>query len=468
MMGDGQFVDGDLRPTGRPPRAYPFIGHVPEIARRGLLDVLVNLCGRSGRIVPLKLGLQVAHVATHPDHLMVIGAQRHKNFIKGTALDNLRLLLGNGLVTSDGDAWLRERRMAAPTFQRDKLAGLLELATGPLADALDAWDRGPDGVAFDFHHELKRVIFRISGLTLFGCDLADGADEATRAFAAALEEITRRNELVYSLPMAIPTPGNVRLRRAIGVLDRHVQGIIDRRADGGGSDVLSTFIRARRDRPGELSDRQLRDEIVTLYLAGHDATSHTLSWVFHFAALYPEIQARMREEAMGALGGRTPTPADLPRLSYTRQVVEESLRAMSPAAVLARQVVEHDELDGVKLPAGSWVILSPFITHHLPEFWPDPDRFDPDRFNKERAAGRHLFAFCPFGLGARTCIGNHLAMAEVVLMSAMLLERYRFVHVPGNRVTPVWRATLQPKGLRLRRERVRTAGQRCAATVVSA
>jgi len=445
------------------------LGHVPHILRRGLLNVLVDLCGREGQLRPLHMGFRRAQVATHPDHLQYIGAEAHKNFIKGTALANLRLLLGSGLVTSDGELWKRERRMAAPTFQRDKLAGLLDLAVGPIETLLATWDIGPADAVFDLHHELKHVVFRISGLTLFGCDLDDDADEATRAFSTALHEITRRNELVYGLPLAIPTPANLRLRRAIDVLDRHVQGIIDARREADASDVLSTFLRARRDRPEQFSDRQLRDEVLTLYLAGHDATSHTLSWVFHYAALYPEIQQRMRAEAQEALGDRAPTHADLPRLPYTRRVVQETLRIMSPAAVLARQVVERDEVDGVVLPAGSWVLLSPFVTHHLPEFWPEPDRFDLDRFTPERSAGRHPFAYCPFGLGARTCIGNHLALAEVVLILAMLLPRYEFSHAPNTQVTPVWRATLQPKdGLILVRRRLARGRERLPMSAVSA
>jgi cytochrome P450 len=233
-----------------------------------------------------------------------------------------------------------------------------------------------------------------------------------------------------------------------------VQSIIDRRDEVGGDDVLATFVEARREHPGEVTDRQLRDEILTLYLAGHDATSHTLTWMLHFTARHPEIQERMRDEARRAMAASVATP-DLRLLPYTRSVVEETLRIMPAAAILARQVVEDDAIDGVRLPAGSWVVLSPFITHHLSEFWPDPDRFDPERFTPDRARDRHPFAYCPFGLGPRTCIGNHLAMAELVTIAAMLLVRYELAHPPGTEVTPIWRATLQPKGgLTLTRRRI--------------
>jgi cytochrome P450 len=329
---------------------------------------------------------------------------------------------------------------------------------GPVAGLLDEWDRGPATTSFDFHTAIKHAVFRISGLTLFGRDLGAEADEATRAFGDSLAEINARIERTYALPMAVPTPGNLRLKRAIRVLDRHVQDIVDRRGNEDGADILASLLRARRDRPDEVTDRQLRDEILTLYLAGHDATSHTLSWVFHFAALYSDVQERMRDEGRQATQSNAHALPDVARLPYTTRVVQESLRVMPPASILARQVVDDDEIDGVRLPAGSWVVLSPYVTQHLPEFWPDPERFDPDRFTPERSANRPPTAYCPFGIGPRTCIGNHLAMAEIATIAAMILPRYELSHTKGTRAKPIWRATLQPKdGLSLVRRRVTTA-----------
>lgn len=420
---------------------------------RGLLQVAVDTCGRTGRIGHLQLGPYTAHVISHPDHLRHCLVDREGNFVKGTALQHLRILLGDGLVTSDGATWKRNRKIAQPAFHREKLIGLLDLATGPIREMLAAWDRGPEVTTFELHTEMKRLVFLISGLTLFGCNLGDDADEATKAFAVALGEIARRIENVYAAPLWIPTPGNVRLARAVRTLDRHVNDIIRCRPEGEGNDVLSLFLRARRDTGDHFHDRQLRDEVITLYLAGHDATSHALAWTFHFISRHPPVHERLLDE-IGRSSSDVPTAQEIQSLTYTRQVIQESLRLRPPGALIARQVVNDDEVGGTRLPAGSWVLLVPYLTHFLTDYWPDPDRFDPDRFAGDGAARRHAYSFYPFGMGPRTCIGNHLAMLEIQLVIAMVMRRYVIEPAPGTTGKPTWHATLHPKGgLRMTRRR---------------
>jgi cytochrome P450 len=238
----------------------------------------------------------------------------------------------------------------------------------------------------------------------------------------------------------------------VATLDRQVQGILERRRDDVvRTDVLSLLLQARA-----ANDRQLRDEVITLYLAGHDATSHALTWVLHFLSLYPAIQQQLRDEATGALNGRTPAYEDLRKLVLTLMAIQESLRMRSPAALIAREAVERDEIGGQPIPAGSWVLISSYLTHRLSEFWPDPETFDPARFSEEYARSRHPFSYYPFGLGPRTCIGNHLATVEVQLILAMMLQRYEFTPAPGAKVGEVWRGTLHPRGgLQLIRRRLR-------------
>ncbi|MBZ0118572.1 MAG: cytochrome P450, partial [Sandaracinaceae bacterium] len=430
------------------------VGHGAHILARGLLRVVIDLCGRSGRVVPMQMGTKRAHIVSHPDHLRHVFTNE-RNFIKGTALRHLRLLLGDGLVTSDGEVWERARKIAQPAFRRQKMAGLAALATGPIRDLLARFDGDADGAASDLHRDLKRTVFRISGLTLFGVDLGVGADEATRAFATALDVIAGRIENVFALPISVPTPENLRFRRALRTLDRHVQGIVAERHDTSGDDVLSMFLDARREGGDHFSDRQLRDEVITLYLAGHDATSHALSWTFHFLSEHPEVQERIRAELAQLDGVEAPGPDELQKLAYMRMVANEALRLRPPGAIIARQVVQDDELGGVKLAAGSWVVLCPYVTHHLPEVWQEPECFLPERFSAENSKGRHPFAFYPFGSGPRICIGNHLAMMEIQLVLLHLLRRYRFAHPAGTVIEPTWRATLQPRGgMPMRRWRI--------------
>lgn len=439
---------GRLAIPGAPsaPFSFPLVGHAPQLLWKGLLGVIKDACGLSGRVTRLLLGSHVTHVLSHPDHLRYVFVDNEKNFIKGTPLDNLRLLLGDGLITNDGALWKRSRSLAQPAFRREKMNGFAAMATLPVLDLLRRWELAPPAARSDLHEEMKRLVLLISGLTLFGTDLGAGADEASRAFATALEVIAARIENVFALPMSVPTPANLRLRHAVKTLDRHVQGIIDQRHDRSGGDVLSMFLRARTQGGDSFTDRQLRDEVITLYLAGHDATSHSLAWIFHFCACHPEVQDRIRKEVAEVVGGAEPTAEDLQRLVYTRAVIHESLRLRPPGAVIARQVVDADAIDGAHLPAGSWVLLCPYLTHHLPDFWGEPERFDPERFSARESEGRHPFSFYPFGSGPRICIGNHLALMEIQLVLAHLLRAYSFEHPPGTVVTPIWRATLQPRG----------------------
>lgn len=432
-------------------RPFPVVGHVPHIIRRGLLNVVGDVCGRNGDIGKLVMGPRTVHIISHPDHVRYVFAENSPNYIKGTALNNLRLLLGEGLVTSDGELWRTERNIVRSAFQKDKMGALIALASSPVEKMLSAWDQGAPQSSFEVHRDMRRLVFVISGLTLFGCDLSAHEDEATEAFAVALRTITDRNQNVYALPLTVPTPGNVRLKRAIATLDRHVNSIIESgSSDTNGGDVLSTLLRARGK-----NDRQLRDEVITLYLAGHDATTHGLTWVLHFLAQYPDLQQALREEASILLGGRNPTYEDLRFMTLTYKTIQESLRMRSPAALIVRQLVDDDSVDGHHFQAGSWVLISSYLTHQMPEFWPDPDRFDPERFTEEASRSRHQYAYYPFGVGPRTCIGNHLATIEIQLILAMILQRYEFTHAPGARVEEAWHGTLFPKGgLRLMRSRL--------------
>ena len=289
-------------------RPFPFVGHAPHILRKGLLNFIVEMCADTGQVTTLAMGPRVAHVVTHPDHVRYVFSNT-ANYIKGTTLNNLRLLLGEGLVTSDGELWRRERSLVQAAFQRERMAGLLGLCVRPVQNMLANWDRGGAITVLDMHREVRRLVFIISGLTLFGCNLEDNADEARQALATALGIVSDRNENAYALPLWVPTPGNLKLRKAIGILDRHVEEIIEqRRGSAAGDDVLSVLLRAKEAGSDTLTDRQLRDEVITLYLAGHDATAHSLTWVLYFLGFIPKCKrdcARRRRGSSPAVHRRS-------------------------------------------------------------------------------------------------------------------------------------------------------------------
>jgi cytochrome P450 len=459
---------GSARPPLPPgPRGVPLLGNIPAIARIGMPELLRQSHERYGDVVRLRLAGKMMIVLNHPDHVRHVLHDRRENYYKGAVYDSFRMLAGNGLVTSEGDFWKRQRRLAAPAFHSNAIAALGKIMTDAAVDMLADWDaRTPAGdggaTRFDLHHDMTRITLRIVGESLFGQDLRGDMDQSAPAFAVALNAVLDRGQAGWALPMWLPTPGNVRLRRALATLDDLVYRIIEtqRRQEGAGGHLLAMLMNAVDEETGErMDDRQLRDELITMYLAGHETTTLALTWCWHLLTHHPAIYDRLEAELAEVLGGRVPTVADLPRLRYTRMVLEEAMRIYSPVWSIARDVREDDEVGGYLVPAGSVVMLSQYVIHRRPDVWPDPGRFDPERFEPERVKQRHRFAYFPFSAGPRVCIGNTFTMVEATLILATVCQRYRMRAVLGPVVAPDVQITYRPKG-GLPIERVRRTGPR--------
>jgi cytochrome P450 len=389
------------------------------------------------------------YVLFHPDAVEHVLQKNAKNYRKtDTLLKPMRLLVGNGLFTSEGDFWLRQRRLMQPAFNRQHLVGLTERMSAATEIMLREWQTKEAGRTLDIAEEMTRLTLRIASTTLFSTDVSGDSSDIGQAFRATFEYVSRRMSARLMLPLWVPTPGNRRFRRAKRLLDDVVLKIIEgRRKSGAGMGDLLDLLLAAQDEEsgGGMTDQQLKDEVLTLLTAGHETAAAALSWSWHLLSQHPEVQNALFDEARGRLQGRLPTPEDVAHLPLARAVFEEAMRLYPPAWGLPRETIGPDEIAGHPLPAKAMVILVQWVTHRHPDFWDEPERFKPERFLAENAAGRAKFAYFPFGGGPRVCIGNTFALTEGTLVLAAVAQHYRVEPEPGHAVIPDPTFTLRPK-----------------------
>lgn len=441
------------------PRGWPVVGNSLMVLQRGMMPTLADCWRRHGDTFRLRFGTRSITVIVHPDDVERVLVSERDNFFKGPSYDPFRLLVGDGLVTSEGELWRGRRRIAQPAFNKGSVAALAGKMTRATATMLDAWaPRLQVGVEFDIYEELLALTMWIIGDTLFGLDLRGTIDRSAEAFSVALDELSRRGNEMVRLPLSWPTPGNRRLQRALATLDRTVHGIVAQRraSDERPDDLLSALLAGHDERGQPLDDQALRDEVITFFLAGHETTALLLSWTWYMLMTRPDIQEALHAEVDAVLGGRTPTAEDVARLPYTRMVLQEALRLYVPTWSGARDVGATTRLGRYVVDPGEIVIYLPYFTHRHPEFWDDPEVVRPERFTPEASANRHKFAYVPFSAGPRMCIGNHFSLMEGALILAMISQRYRFSLSPRARIEPQFQITMRPRhGVRLRVEQRR-------------
>ena len=399
-----------------------------------------------GDLVHTRLaGLHVFTVA-HPDGIKHVLQDNHRNYKKSVDYKILARLLGQGLVTSEGELWLRQRRLMQPMFHRQKIAAFGTMMTDCALEMLERWRGFADrGEAFDATPEMMRLTLQIVGRALLTLDLTGQADTIGRNMTLANEHMGQAG-LGTFVPW-IPTPANLRFRRAVTQLRRLVLDIIaTRRREGRDyGDLLSMLLAVRDEETGEsMNNEQLRDEILTLILAGHETTATALSWTWYLLSQHPEVERKLHAELDAVLGGRAPTTADLANLNYTGMVIDESMRLYPPVWAIGREAIDDDEIMGCRVPKGSNVMVSQWLAHHHPGFWENPGVFDPERFSAERSAGRPRYAFFPFGGGPRMCIGNIFALTEAQLVLATVAQRYRLKLAPHHPIELQPLITLRP------------------------
>ncbi|MBE8521541.1 cytochrome P450 [Amycolatopsis sp. H6(2020)] len=419
------------------PSRWPFLGHTPALLRQrfAFTDTLPG----HGEIVKLYLGPAPVYFVASPRLAHEVLVNEGPKFRKGAMFDKFRPFIGNGLVLSNGDFHLRQRRLMQPAFHRDRLAAYAEIMRRAAADLSDSWRAGEVRPIDD---DMQGLAVTIVGEALFSTELGKAAiTEARRSIYVIIQQGMIR-ALSPKFVEKLPVPGNRRFDEAIARMQGIVIEVIrDWRREGADhGDLLSTLLL------GGMTDEQARDEALTLLTAGIETTALALAWTFHELGRHPEIEARVHAELDEVLGGRPVTVEDLPRLTYVRQVVDEVLRQY-PLWMLMRRTLTEVDLGGVRLPEGAEVIVSPHALHHDPTSFADPDRFDPGRWAPERAAAVPKGAFVPFGAGTRQCIGNRFAQNEIVITLATVAARWRLVPVAGKPVRIKFTSAAYPESL---------------------
>lgn len=430
------------------PRDHPLLGSLKEL-KRDRLALLMRLMNEFGDVVKMRLpGMTMYHVH-HPDGIRHVLQDNQHNYHKGPVFDNLRLLVGKGLFTSEGDEWLRQRRLMQPAFHRQRITEFGSLMTGLTNQMLARWDvLARSQRPIDLADEMVHLTMAIISQAMFGTLVSDETNAVSRAIEIALGDFQYRFERPFYPPPFIPTLHNRRFRAALAVLDRTVFEIIERRRKDANpaNDLLSMLMAAREEGGTGMDDRQLRDEIVTIFIAGHETTARALAWTFYLLDRNPDAEKQLQDELAYTLNGRTPQMSDLPNLSYTRMVIDEALRIYPPVWITSRQALNEDEIMGFRIPPGALVSIAPYATHRHQLFWRDPERFDPSRFALEQSEGRPKFAYLPFGGGPRQCIGNTFALTEAVLVLATIAQHYCLRVPAGHHVEVLPGTTLQPAG----------------------
>ena len=430
------------------PPGHFLLGSTRDI-RHDPLRFGLEMVRQYGDIVRIRLLFWPAYLVNHPDGVKHVLQENPRNYHKDLAPYRLlKPLLGQGLVTNDGESWLQQRRLIRPAFHRKRLAAFGTLMTGATLTMLDQWQRfaGWDQ-PLEVAAEMLRLTLRIAGQALFNIDLSDETPTVGQAVASVNKLLS---EYLYApFPsLIIPTPRSRRLQAACRTLDQVVHDIITQRrqqnTDTG--DLLSMLLLAHDERTDQsMNDQQVRDEVMTLLIAGHETVSTALTWAWYLLSQHPEIERRLHSELDDVLGGHLPTVEHLARLTYTRMVTEEVLRLYPPAWIFGRKAIADDEIGGYFVPANSMIVLSPYMTHRHPAFWDNPEVFEPERFAPEREASRPHYAYFPFGGGPRMCIGSNFALMEMQLILATVAQRYKLRLVPGHPVEPEALLSLRPR-----------------------
>ncbi len=434
--------------------------------RRDSLGFLTECARRYGDFVPLRFGPVRAVLLSHPDLIEEVLVTKNRHFAKHGALRFARRLLGDGLLTLEGEAWRRRRRLVQPAFHRERIARHAEAMVAAAERMMDGWG---DGQALDAHAAMTHLALEVAATCLFGADLAADADAVSAAVDLLQRYFRWRLTRLLAVPLFVPTPYHLRIWRAGLRLLLTVRRITAGRpaATAGRDDLLAMLRNARDDDGGAtMTGRQVREEAMTLLLAGYETTANTLAWAWYLLARNPDAEARLHEEVDRVLGGRPPAFDDLPRLEYAGAIIAEALRVYPPAYAIGRQAASPCEIGGYAVPRGTTFLMSQWVVHRDPRFFDDPEEFRPERWAGGLAGSQPRYAYFPFGGGPRVCVGSSFALTEATLVLAAVARRFRLALRPGRDVRPLPTMTLRPAdGLEVvvtRRTRIDEAGPRPA------
>jgi cytochrome P450 len=416
-------------------------------------------------VVYVRFGPRRIFLLNHPDLIEQVLVGHGRDFIKHFALRLNPLVFGKGLLTSEGDVWLRQRRLIQPAFTRQRIAAYAPTMLAATGRMMDAWQPGETR---DIFADMMRLTLGIAARTLFGADVEDDTTQVGQALEMLQRDFDARTNRLFSPPVWVPTPYNLRHRRVMRRLDELIYRFIrERRAEAGEKgDLLSLLLHARDQDDGtRMTDKQVRDEAMTLFLAGHETTALALAWTWYLLARHPEAARQLHAEVDRVIGDRPPGADDVAALGFTEKIVLESMRVLPPVYIMGREVTDDCTLGGYRMPRGVTVLMSQWVVQRDPRFFENPEEFHPERWTADFIRRLPKFAYFPFGGGPRLCIGNSFAMMEMVLILAALGQRYHFTLAADREVAPWPTFTLRPQGGIMAAVRARKSGDLADATL---
>ena len=417
--------------------------------RRDRLSFLQKLKQDHGDVVRFHIATQAVWILSHPEHIRDVLVVNQKKFMKGRGIQMMKKLLGEGLLTSEGEFHLRQRRLVQPAFHRQRVASYATSMVDDARKMRERWATLPSGEAVEMSQEMMRLTLVIAGRTLFDADVEEDASEVGQALTDTMAISERIPNPLAGVLALLPLPSNRRFEKARQRLDDVIYGIIRerRQSNTDHGDFLSMLLMAQDEEGGTggMTDQQVRDEALTIFLAGHETTATALTWTWYLLSQHPEAEAKLHAELDSVLQGRLPTFEDLPKLRYTEMVFAEAMRLYPPAWIIGRRALVDHELDGHKIKTGDLLLMSQYLVHHDARWFPEPDKFDPERWTPELKEARPKFSYFPFGGGTRTCIGEAFAWMEASLVIATLAQQWKAKLVPKHPVEPRALITLRAK-----------------------
>jgi cytochrome P450 len=431
-------------PLAPGPKGNPILGVMAEFSRDTL--GFIERCRDYGDVVSMRFLYLTAYFLYHPDDIEYVISTNAKNFIKSRNQRSplFRRLVGNGLLTSEGEVWKRQRRLAQPAFHRHRINAYAETMANYAQRMTSTWRAGETR---DIHRDMMRLTLEIVVKTLFDSDVSTDADKVGRVLARIVTPFAGQATIKWIMDNRLPTMTHRLFNKDAREIDLIVYRIINERRRSGldGGDLLSMLLRASDEDGSHLNDKQLRDEVMTIFLAGHETTALTLSWAWYLLAQNPEAEGKFHTELAEVLGGRLPTTEDLSRLQYTEMIAKESMRLYPPAYALGREAVKECEIGGFRVPAGAQVFMFQWATQRDGRFFAQPEKFHPERWTEGFSNSLPKYAYFPFGGGPRACIGNYFAMMEIVLLLATIGQQFRFSLLPNHPVGLMPAMSLRPK-----------------------
>jgi cytochrome P450 len=439
-----------VKPRAVPgPHGYPLVGVLPKILKNPL-EFLAQSMLDYREVMRLDLGLASVYLVNHPDLIEQVLKNQHQGYEKGSMWEPIKRLIGEGLPVAEGDQWLKQRRLMQPAFHQQRLVQMVDTMNAAVSEGTQHWAKlAETGEQIDILEEMLRIGLNLILKTMFTTSITKEEADLVGEKFTLIARLVMYRMWTFFLPVSLPRPGDKRFQEGVNALDEVVYRIIQRRRDSGENtgDLLSMLMFSQDQDTGEfMTNKQLRDELITVMTAGHETVAIALGWTWYLLSQNADVEARLYKEVSSVLNGRpAATMQDLPKMPYAKMVLEEAMRLYPPVWPIPRVAVKNDQLGAYHIPAGSMVVVSPYVVHRNPDFWPNPEKFDPERFTPDLVANRPRYAYLPFGGGQRICIGNNFAMMQAQLALAMLVQQYQFKLRPGHPVVPAASATTKPR-----------------------